>query len=93
MCDKSGNFNFIDAPVLSAGLDERTCAWGLLIQLKKSGLATSIQTLFADAGFGAQEFESAVQQFCGHKLEIVRQLDSLCIAHLNRSNVPHLNET
>lgn len=71
MCGKAGNF--LDAYVLPADLEEGTCAWGLLIHLKKSGLGAGIQTIFADAGFGGADFELDVQEVFWHKLEIVRR--------------------
>jgi len=71
VCDKGGHF--IDALVMRASTDERTCAWGLLIQLKKSGLAQGLKTIFADAGFGGADFERDVQVEFGHTLEIVRR--------------------
>lgn len=71
ICDKGGNF--IDALVTRASTDERTCAWALLLQLRKSGLSRGIETIFADAGFGGADFERDVQVEFGHTLEIVRR--------------------
>ena len=71
VCDKGGNF--LDAVVMRASTHERSCAWGLLLQLRKSGLAQGIETLFADAGFGGADFERDVQVEFGHHLEIVRR--------------------
>jgi putative transposase len=71
LCDKGGNF--VDALVTKANTDERTCAWMLLLQLRKSGMAQGIQVLFADAGFDGEEFETAVKEEFGHRIEVVRR--------------------
>lgn len=54
-------------------MDERSCAWALLIHIKKQAWSQNLKLIFADAGFGGQEFEAQVKAMFGWELEIVRR--------------------
>lgn len=71
LCDMSGNL--LDAIVVPANTDERTCALCLLVQVKKATWSRKLQTIFADNGFGGDEFEQQVKEQLGFTLEIVRR--------------------
>ena len=71
MCDTAGNF--LDALVVSADTDERTCALALLLQIRKTEWGCGLQTIFADAGFAGREFEEMVSDLLGQTVQIVRR--------------------
>lgn len=71
MCDTGGNF--LDAFVVEADTDERTCALALLLQIRKTPWGCGLKTIFADEGFAGEEFEATVSYMLGQKLEIVKR--------------------
>ncbi len=71
LCDMSGNL--LEAVVLPADTDERTCALAVLIKAKKRPWSRNLKTIFADAGFAGEEFEAQVQEQLGWTLHIVHR--------------------
>ncbi|RYX79937.1 hypothetical protein EON83_30670 [bacterium] len=71
LCDMSGNL--LEAIVVPANIDERTCALCLLVQVKKAPWSRNLQTIFADNGFGGAQFEQQIKEQLGYTLEIVRR--------------------
>ncbi|WP_238596599.1 transposase [Abditibacterium utsteinense] len=71
LCDMAGNF--LDALVLPADMDERTCALALLVHIQHKSWRANIEVVFADQGFEGKGFEAQIQQQCGLTLEIVRR--------------------
>ncbi|RYE65554.1 MAG: IS5/IS1182 family transposase, partial [Oxalobacteraceae bacterium] len=71
LCDMSGNL--LDAIVVPANTDERACALCLLVKVKKAAWSRNLRTIFADNGFGGEEFELQIKEQLGYKLEIVRR--------------------
>lgn len=63
----------MDALVLPADRDERSCALALLVGIRKKEWGRNLQTIFADEGFAGEEFEDIVHSMLGQKLEIVRR--------------------
>lgn len=71
LCDTQGNL--LDALVVPANTDERTCALCLLVKVKKAAWSQNLQTVFADNGFAGEEFEQQIQEQLGYTLEIIRR--------------------
>lgn len=71
LCDTQGNF--LDAFVVPADVDERSCALALLVGIRKTSWGSGLQTIFADEGFAGEEFEDTVRVMLRQKLEIVRR--------------------
>ena len=71
LCDMSGNL--LEAIVVPANTSERTCALCLLVKVKKAAWSRNLRTIFADTGFGGEEFEQQIQEQLGYKLEIIRR--------------------
>lgn len=65
--------SLLEAVVVPADTDERTCALAVLIQAKKSAWSQNLQTIFADGGFAGEEFEAQVQEQLGWRLHIVQR--------------------
>lgn len=72
LCDMSGHF--LEAVVVPAHVDERSCALCLLVKAKKSLWSANLQTIFADSGFAGEEFEQQVQDQLRFKLHIVQRV-------------------
>lgn len=70
LCDTQGNL--LDAFVMPADVDERTCALTLLVGIRKSAWGRGLQTIFADAGFAGEEFEDSISYMLRQKIEIGR---------------------
>lgn len=65
--------NLLEAVVVAADTDERTCALAVLIAAKKRPWSQNLQTIFAHSGFAGEEFEAQVQEQLGWKLHIVHR--------------------
>lgn len=65
--------NFLDALVVPASWDERTCALALLVHIKHKTWRQNIEVVFADQGFDGEGFKGQIQQQGGLRLEIVRR--------------------
>ena len=65
--------NLLEAIVVAANTSERACALCLLVKVKKAAWSRNLRTIFADTGFGGEEFEQQVKEQLGYNLEIIRR--------------------
>lgn len=72
LCDMSGNF--LDAVVVRANVDERSCALCLLVKAKKALWSQNLQTIFAYSRFAGEQFGQQVHDQLALKLQIVQRV-------------------
>jgi len=71
LCDMGGRL--LEAVVVAADTDKRTCALAVLIKAKKRTWSAQLRTIFVEGGFAEEEFKAQVQEQLGFALHIVHR--------------------